>query len=48
MHRTAMCTGKLFFDTYVARLGSVTLVDVGAQDVNGSLCRGSNPCEAAS
>jgi SAM-dependent methyltransferase len=37
MHRTAMSTGKLFFDTYVARLGSVTLVDVGAQDVNGSL-----------
>lgn len=37
MHPTAMSNGKLFFDTYVARLGSVTVVDIGAQDVNGSL-----------
>lgn len=37
MHPTAMSNGKLFFDTYVARLGDVSVVDVGAQDVNGSL-----------
>jgi SAM-dependent methyltransferase len=37
MHESAMKNGKLFFDTYVARLGGVTVVDIGAQDVNGSL-----------
>jgi SAM-dependent methyltransferase len=37
MHRLAMKNGQLFFNTYVARLGNVTVVDVGAQDVNGSL-----------
>lgn len=37
MHTTAMANGKRFFDTYVARLGAVTIVDIGSQDVNGSL-----------
>ncbi len=37
MHPSAMTNGKLFFDTYVARLGAVTVVEIGAQDVNGSL-----------
>jgi hypothetical protein len=32
-----MSIGKLFFDTYVTRLGNVTDIDIGAQDVNGSL-----------
>lgn len=32
-----MQNGKLFFDTYVARLNDATIVDIGAQDVNGSL-----------
>lgn len=32
-----MSNGELFFSTYVARLGNVTVVDIGAQDVNGSL-----------
>ena len=37
MHASAMNNGKLFFDTYVKKLGEVTVVDIGAQDVNGSL-----------
>ncbi|MBR8208218.1 methyltransferase domain-containing protein [Burkholderia cenocepacia] len=37
MHPSAMENGKLFFDTYVSRLGSVKLVEIGSQDVNGSL-----------
>jgi predicted SAM-dependent methyltransferase len=37
MHQSAMNNGKIFFDTYVERLGAVTVVDIGAQDVNGSL-----------
>jgi SAM-dependent methyltransferase len=37
MHPSAMSNGKLFFDTYVARLGEVTVVDIGAQNINGSL-----------
>jgi SAM-dependent methyltransferase len=37
MHPTAMSNGKLFFDTYVSQLGQASVVDVGAQDVNGSL-----------
>jgi SAM-dependent methyltransferase len=32
-----MSNGKLFFDTYVAPLGDVTVIDLGSQDVNGSL-----------
>lgn len=37
MHTTAMQLGKLFFDTYAKPLPSATVVDIGAQDVNGSL-----------
>lgn len=37
MHETAKDNGKRFFDTYVERLGSVCVVDIGAQDVCGSL-----------
>jgi SAM-dependent methyltransferase len=38
MHESAMKNGALFFDTYVKRLGDgVVVVDIGAQDVNGSL-----------
>lgn len=37
MHTTAMENGKLFVDTYLANLGNITVVDIGAQDVNGSL-----------
>ena len=35
MHKTGMLHGQLFFETYVT--GPVAIVDVGAQDVNGSL-----------
>ena len=37
MHDTALLNGKRFFETYVAPLGRVTVVDIGAQNVNGSL-----------
>jgi SAM-dependent methyltransferase len=37
MHPTAMANGKRFFDVYAAGRGALTVVDVGAQDVNGSL-----------
>jgi SAM-dependent methyltransferase len=37
MHATAMENGKLFFDTYISTLSNVKVVDIGAQDVNGSL-----------
>lgn len=37
MHITAMANGKLFFDTYVQRLNAPTVVEIGSQDVNGSL-----------
>ena len=37
MHPTAMYNGKLFFDTYAAKLGAGRVLDIGAQDVNGSL-----------
>jgi hypothetical protein len=37
MHVSALNTGKLFFDTYVSKLDSPVVVDIGAQDVNGSL-----------
>jgi len=37
MHPTAMLNGKMFFDVYGARMATGTVVDVGAQDVNGSL-----------
>jgi len=37
MHDSAMANGKRFFDTYVSRLKSPVVIDIGAQDVNGSL-----------
>ncbi len=37
MHTTAMANGKRFFDTYLQSVNPVTVVDIGAQDVNGSL-----------
>lgn len=36
MHDTAMMLGKMFFDQYVQKSG-LHIVDIGAQDVNGSL-----------
>ena len=37
MHPTAMTHGGLFFQTYATRIPSAVVVDIGAQDVNGSL-----------
>jgi len=37
MHDTAMEYGAAFFDTYLAGLSNLTIVDLGSQDVNGSL-----------
>ena len=37
MHYTAMEMGREFFKTYVARDRNLRIVDIGAQDVNGSL-----------
>jgi SAM-dependent methyltransferase len=37
MHDTAMEIGAKFFQTYVAGRSGLTVVDVGAQDVNGTL-----------
>jgi SAM-dependent methyltransferase len=37
MHPSAMENGKRFFETYVSRLGPVKLVEIGSQNVNGSL-----------
>jgi len=37
MHPTAMHNGKLFFDAYASKLEGGTVLDIGAQDVNGSL-----------
>lgn len=37
MHDTALLNGKRFFDTYVASLEQATVIDIGAQNVNGSL-----------
>lgn len=37
MHYTAMYHGKLFFDTYAKGRSGLKIVDLGAQDVNGSL-----------
>ena len=37
MHPTAMLNGRMFFDVYGARMATGTVVDIGAQDVNGSL-----------
>lgn len=37
MHPTAMQNGKLFFDTYLDKDSTCVVVEIGAQDVNGSL-----------
>lgn len=37
MHPTAMRHGGLFFQAYATKLPSAVVVDIGAQDVNGSL-----------
>ena len=37
MHDTSMEFGKRFFDTYAKNRSSLKIVDVGSQDVNGSL-----------
>ena len=37
MHNTAMQHGRLFFETYLRSPEGKTIVDLGAQDVNGSL-----------
>lgn len=37
MHPTAMTHGGLFFQAYATKLPSAVVVDIGAQDVNGSL-----------
>jgi SAM-dependent methyltransferase len=37
MHDTAMEYGKIFFDTYIGNSKALTVVDIGSQDVNGSL-----------
>ena len=37
MHDTAMELGKHFFDTYTPGRSGLTIIDIGAQDVNGSL-----------
>jgi len=37
MHDTAMETGRLFFRTYAGERAGLTILDVGAQAVNGSL-----------
>ncbi len=37
MHKTALLNAKAFFDTYAANSQGMIVVDIGAQDVNGSL-----------
>ena len=37
MHDTAMQYGGKFFDTYLKNTKDLTIVDIGSQDVNGSL-----------
>ena len=37
MHPSALKNGKLFFETYAAELSGATVIDLGAQNVNGSL-----------
>jgi SAM-dependent methyltransferase len=43
MHQTAMKNAQAFVDAYVKHLGAVTVVEIGSQDVNGSIreCFGS-------
>lgn len=37
MHPTALVNAKAFFDNYAGKLENPVIVDIGAQDVNGSL-----------
>lgn len=37
MHPSAMNNGKLFFDIYASKIAQGVVIDIGAQDVNGSL-----------
>lgn len=37
MHASAMRFGRAFFDTYIGNKSGLTIVDLGSQDVNGSL-----------
>jgi SAM-dependent methyltransferase len=37
VHRTAIANAKLFYDVYVRPLGPVTVVEIGSQNVNGSI-----------
>ena len=37
MHDTAMQYGAAFFNTYLKNTEDLTIVDIGSQDVNGSL-----------
>src|ERR1700681_3485236 len=37
MHDTAIQNGERFFNTYAAQLKSATVLDIGAQNINGSL-----------
>jgi len=37
VHRTAITNAKLFYDVYVQPLGEVTVVEIGSQNVNGSI-----------
>ena len=37
MHDTAMMFGKLFFSTYLKDASGLKIIDIGAQDINGSL-----------
>lgn len=37
MHPTAMQNGQLFFDTYLGKNSNCVVVEIGAQNVNGSL-----------
>jgi SAM-dependent methyltransferase len=44
MHQTAMKNAQAFYDAYVRHLGPVTVLEIGSQDVNGSIrsCFGSD------
>lgn len=37
MHKSALSAGKLFFDIYLSKPEPIAVVDIGSQDVNGSL-----------
>ena len=43
MHKSALNTGALFFLVYLAHQDDLTIVDIGSQDVNGSLKNVSPP-----